>query len=148
MTLIKIQKFATKAELKAEQDKTVKLETQNLNYFLGKNFLVMMVLKICFFINQHLVWYSCKKTRGLIIFSTGNQKLYMVSLFLCNIPIFCIAHFFGSKIGIKFDKDPVVVEQNKYTSKIVKAYFVFELSTWPKIPLKNCLYGATNIAKK
>ena len=49
MTLIKIQKFATKAELKAEQDKTVKLETQNLNYFLGKNFLVMMVLKMFFY---------------------------------------------------------------------------------------------------
>ena len=50
-----IKTLATKAELKAEQDKIVKLETHDLSYFLGKNFLVMIVLKICLFINQHLI---------------------------------------------------------------------------------------------
>ena len=34
----KIKKLASKAELKAEQDKIVKLETYNLSYFLGKFF--------------------------------------------------------------------------------------------------------------
>ena len=34
-----IQKFATKAELKAEQDKIEKLLMHDLSYFLGKNFL-------------------------------------------------------------------------------------------------------------
>ena len=33
----KIKKLATKAELKAEQDKIVKLETYELSHFLGKN---------------------------------------------------------------------------------------------------------------
>ena len=47
--------LATKVELKAEQDKIVKLETHDLSYLLGKIFLVMMVLKICLFINQSLV---------------------------------------------------------------------------------------------
>ena len=34
----KIETLATKAELNAEQDKLVKLETYDLNYFLGKIF--------------------------------------------------------------------------------------------------------------
>ena len=34
----KVATLATKAELKADQDKTVKLETNDLNYFLGKIF--------------------------------------------------------------------------------------------------------------
>ena len=36
---------------------------------------------------------------------------------------------------IKFDKDPSVVEQKNYTVKFVNAYIVYELNTWPKIPL-------------
>ena len=47
-------------------------------------------------------------------------------------------------MGIKFDKDPLSVEQNNYAAKIVNAYTVYELDTWPKIllnnfKLKNCL---------
>ena len=39
-----------------------------------------------------------------------------------------------------------------YATKIVNAYIVYELETWPKAPLnnfkfKNCLSGATNIVK-
>ena len=34
-----IKTLATKAELKAEQDKIVKLKTHDLSYILGKNFL-------------------------------------------------------------------------------------------------------------
>ena len=55
-------------------------------------------------------------------------------------------------MGIKFDKDIFVVEQNNYTSKIVSAYIIYELDAWLKVPLdnfklKNCLFGATNIVK-
>ena len=55
-------------------------------------------------------------------------------------------------IGIKFDKDPLAVEQNNYLNKIVNFYIAYDLDTWPKIPLrnftlKNCLFGATNIVK-
>ena len=34
---IKVATLATKAELKAEHDKIVKLQTHDLSYFLGKN---------------------------------------------------------------------------------------------------------------
>ena len=61
-------------------------------------------------------------------------------------------NYFGCKIGIKFDGDPLVVEQNNYATKIVNAYIVYELDMWPKnlldnFTLKNCLFGATNIVK-
>ena len=54
----KIKTLVTKVELKAKQDKIVKLETHDLIYFLDKSVLVMMVFKICLFINQHLIHYS------------------------------------------------------------------------------------------
>ena len=55
-------------------------------------------------------------------------------------------------MGIKFDKDPLAVEQNNYLTKIVNVYIVFHLDAWPKISLinftiKNCLFGATSIVK-
>ena len=55
-------------------------------------------------------------------------------------------------MGIKFDKDPLVVEQNNCLTKIVNLYIVYDLDAWPKVPLRNftlkiCLFGATNIVK-
>ena len=55
-------------------------------------------------------------------------------------------------MGIKFDKDPLAVEQNNCLTKIVNLYIVYVLDAWPKVPLRNftlkiCLFGATNIVK-
>ena len=33
-------------------------------------------------------------------------------------------------MGIKFDKDPLSVEQNNYTSKSVNVYMVYDLNSW------------------
>ena len=51
---------------------------------------------------------------------------------------------------IKFDKDPLALEQNNYLTKIVNFYIVYDLNDWPKDPTNNfkfkiCLLGATNI---
>ena len=56
----------------------------------------------------------------------GNQKGYIIfspqhSLFLHEI------RFFEYKIEIKFDKKPLVVEQDNYVTKIVNAYIVYNL---------------------
>ena len=56
------------------------------------------------------------------------------------------------KIRIKFDKDPIAVEQNKYLSKIVNVYLAYELDAWPRratnnFKFKNCLFGATTMVK-
>ena len=53
------------------------------------------------------------------------------------------------RIGIKFDKDPLAVEQSKYLSKIVNVYIAYDLDAWSRnhTSIKNCLYEATNIVK-
>ena len=56
-------------------------------------------------------------------------------------------------MGVKFDKDPLAVEQNNYVSKIVNVYIVFDLDAWPRNPtndfkFKKCLFGATTVVKK
>ena len=55
-------------------------------------------------------------------------------------------------MGVKFDKDPLAVEQNNYVSKIVNVYIVFDLDAWPRNPtndfkFKKCLFGATTVVK-
>ena len=56
----------------------------------------------------------------------------------------------GYKMGIKFDKDSLVVERNIYLTKIVNVQIVYDLDAWSIFPLRNftlrnCLFGATNI---
>ena len=58
----------------------------------------------------------------------------------------------GYRIKIKFDKDPLAVEQNNYLTKIVNVCIVYELNHSPKNPsinfkLKNYIFGATSIIK-
>ena len=56
------------------------------------------------------------------------------------------------RIGIKFDKDSLAVEQKNYLTKIVNVYIIYDLQSWPRNPadnfkFKNCLFGATNVVK-
>ena len=39
-------------------------------------------------------------------------------------------------MGIKFDTNPLAVEQNNYVTEIVNIYIVYDLDAWPKMPLK------------
>ena len=57
-----------------------------------------------------------------------------------------------NRTGIKFDKDPLTVEQNNYLTKILNVYIVYDLDAWQKDPTdnfkyKNCLFGEANIVK-
>ena len=59
----------------------------------------------------------------------------------------------GYRMRIKFDKDPLAIEQNNYLTKLGNVYIVYELKDWPQDPInnfkfKNCLFGATNIVIK
>ena len=38
-------------------------------------------------------------------------------------------------MGIKFEKDPLAVEQKNYASKIVNVYIVYDLYAWSRILL-------------
>ena len=58
----------------------------------------------------------------------------------------------GYKIGIKFNKDLLAVEQSNYLTKIVTVYIVYDLAAWPINPTNNfkfkyCLFRANNIVK-
>ena len=58
----------------------------------------------------------------------------------------------GYAIGIKFNKDPLAVEQNNYLTKIVNVYIAYDLDAWRRNPtnnfkLKNCLFVATSVVK-
>ena len=43
----------------------------------------------------------------------------------------------GYRTGTQFDNSVLVVEQNNYATKIVNAYIIHDLDSWPKIPLNN-----------
>ena len=56
------------------------------------------------------------------------------------------------RMGTKIDKDPLAVEQNNYTTRIVNINIVYFLDAWPRNPtnnfkFKNCLFDTTNIVK-
>ena len=57
---------------------------------------------------------------------------------------FHIIKLSGHRMGIKFDRDPLALEQNNYVNKIKNAYHAYDADTWPKNPLWNGItyYGA------
>ena len=57
----------------------------------------------------------------------GNLKAFSSSILSLQHTTFLhgIKHC-GCKIGIKFDKGPLVVEQNNYVTKIVNTYMVYD----------------------
>ena len=137
-----------------EQSKKVKLlSTTDYNFLLGRIFLqVMTELKTHLLINQHLI-LELKKDKGidygLSWKSNGvhNSKLKPLhTAFLHSVKLS------GYSMRIKFDKDPLAIEQKDYLTKIVNVYLLYDLNNWPKDPInnfkfKNCLFGVTNIVK-
>ena len=54
----------------------------------------------------------------------------------------------GYRMGIKLDKDPLVVQQNNSTTKTVKAYIFYDSRTpTNNFKFKNSLFGATSAVK-
>ena len=56
-------------------------------------------------------------------------------------------------MGVKFDKDPLALEENNYAAKAVTAYIVYELDAWLNNPLNNfksksCLFCMTIVTKE
>ena len=95
-----------------------------------------------------------KKYKGTYYFVSWKSKGVNVSelkpLYTACLHSIKISEY---KMRIKFDKDPLAVEQNTYATKIVNSYIVYDLDGWPRNPtnnfkFKNCLFGSTNIVKK
>ena len=79
-----------------------------------------------------------------LIFNSELKPLYIA--FLHSIKLS------GYKMGINFDKDPFVVEQINYLTKIENVYIVYDLNARPKnlhrnFTIKNCFFGPTSSVK-
>ena len=87
----------------------------------------MRDIKTHFFINQHLILskfkiQNPKKTKVLEIEGVFDSKLMLLyTPYLNSIKLSVY------RIGIKFDKDPLAVEQNNYLRKIVNVYIIYDL---------------------
>ena len=82
------------------------------------------------------------KSKGLYTFKL--KPLYTAFLHSIKLSLY--------RIGIKFDKDPLTVEQNNYLTKIATVYIVYDLDAWPRNPtnnfkFRNCLFRANSIVK-
>ena len=82
------------------------------------------------------------KSKGLIV-----SKFFPLHITLLS----NIKHFLY-EIAIQFNNNHLVVAQNNYTTKIVKAYVICDLDNWPNIPpnnfkFKDCFFGVTNVVK-
>ena len=76
--------------------------------------LVMMDLKTRLFINQHLIrMLELKKGKGIdYILNWKSNGVYNSKLKPCQTPFLDSIKLSGHKMKIKFDKDPLDVEQN------------------------------------
>ena len=101
----------------------------DLIYYLGKKFFGDDGSQNMFISRYFAVRYINKKTRALIMLLVGNQQQYISYLSpLCTHFVHSI-ELFRYKMGIKKENNPLVVEQNKYVTKIVNAYIVYESDT-------------------
>ena len=128
------------------------LLTNYHNFFLGRNYFTSNDISQNTFVYQPtLDTLELTKVTDSVI--TCKSKGVFSSKLK---PLFTV--FFNSitlseyKIGIKFDKDPLALDQNNHLIKIVNVFIVYDLDAWPKNPtdnfkIKNCLFGATNIVK-
>ena len=61
----------------------------------------------------------------------GNQKGYLI-LNLSHYNLLSYVKLSEYITEMKFDKDPLVVEQNNYSTKTVNVYIVHNLHAWPR----------------
>ena len=131
----------------------MKPQTQDLNYCLNKYFFGDYGSQNVFVYQPTLDTLDLKKDKGTDYLLSWKSKGVYTSKFKPLYTAFLHSiKLSRHKVGIKFDKDPLVIEQNNYTTKKVNVSIVFDLDTWPKIlrnnfKLKNCLFGATTIVK-
>ena len=147
----KIATLATKVELKAEQDKIMKLEAFDSINVHGKMFFGDDSSQNIFAYQPTPDTLELKKDKSTDYVNSWKSKEVYTSKLKLSRDILRIKRF-GCKVGIKSDKDPLAVEQTNYVTKILNAYIVYDLHAWPTVPfdnlkLKNCFFGATNIVK-
>ena len=123
--LIQNIKLGTLA-IKSEQDEIMRLQTHN--YFLGKNLFGddssqnILVCKPVF----HMLQLKKGKDTNYV-FSGKSNSVVTSNLTPLYTDFFHNIKLSGNILEIKFDKDSFPVEQNNYTTKVVKAYIFYDL---------------------
>ena len=97
-----------------------------------------MDLKTHFFYQPTLDTLELKKDKGTDYFLSWKSKgVYNSKLKLLYTAFLHSIKHSEYRTGIKFDKNPLAVEQSNYLTKIVNVYIVYDLDGWPKIPTSN-----------
>ena len=133
------------------QKKRSSLITKDYNFFLGRIYFMSndRSQKICLLTNTLYL----KKDKGTdFVFSWKLKGVYNSKLKSLYTAFLHRVKLSEHRIGIKFDKDPLAVEQNNYLIKIVNVYIAYDLDAWPRNPtnnfkFKNCLFGAISMLK-
>ena len=136
------------------QKKLNSLITKDYNFFLGRIYFTSNDGSQNTFVYQPtLDTLELKKDKGTdYVLSWKSNGVYNSKLKPLYTAFLHSIKLSGYKMGIKFDKDPLAVEQNNYLTKIVNVYIVYDLAAWTRNPtnnfkFKNCLFGATNTVK-
>ena len=147
--------LATKAEPKAEQDKIIKLQAFDSNYFRGKNhfeddgnqkYLVFQPMYRYFKNIGNTDYISSWKYKGL------SDEIIKPST-ISNNSLSPMLSYIGNKTRVKFDGD--CLKQDKITflhGKTVNIYIVYEINLWNHADssdhtLGNSLFGAVKLVK-
>ena len=130
------------------------LTTKDYKFFLGTVYLASNDGSQNTFVYQPIIdTLEIKKDKGTdYVLSWKSKGLYTSKLkplytaFLRSIKLNIY------RIGIKFDEDPLTVEQSNYLTKIATVYIVYDLDAGPRNPtnnfkFRNCLFRATSIVK-
>ena len=99
-------------------------------------------------------WYvRIKKDRSTVyVLKWKSKRIYnskLKSLYTAFLHSIKLSEY---RMVIKIDKDPLAVERNNYTNRMVNVYIVCDLDAWPRNPtnnfkFKNCLFDTTKIVK-
>ena len=118
------------------QERLKSLSTKGDNYLLGRMYFKRNdAFQNAFVYQPTFSTLQFKKDKGIdYVISWKLKRVCNSTLFPQDIVFLHSIKLFRHKIGGKFDKDPLVAEQNNYKSKIVNAYIAYDSDNWPKTP--------------
>ena len=106
----------------------MKLQTHDLSYFLCKKFFGDDGSQNRFVYQLILDTLELKKDKSTdYVLSRKSKEVHTFKLNLLKIAFLYSIKLSRYKVGIKFDKDPFVVEKDNCATKIVYTYIVYDL---------------------
>ena len=114
----KVATPATKAGLKAKQDKIGKLETCDFNYYLGKIFFGDQSSQNMFVYQPTLNTPELETEKGTDHIGWKSKGVYNSELVTLHGAFLPNIKYLTRRIGMQFNNAPLVVEQHNYQKKL------------------------------